>query len=177
MATGSMATGRYGHTATLLPDGRVLVAGGSSGVQDLASVELYDPNRGMWASTAAMSEQRLLHTATLLPNGSVLLAGGVNLGVPKWLSSADLYRAAGGRQIEFTDMRPLADGAFEFSFGGRPGAHWTIYGASDVGAPSSQWTALGAAAEIAPGEFKFSDRRAANEAARFYAVAINEDGR
>ncbi len=74
--TGSMNVARFRHTATLLPNGQVLVAGG----QDIfgtgfASAELYDPSSGSWAATGSMSTARVAHTATLLPNGQVLVAG------------------------------------------------------------------------------------------------------
>src|SRR5207253_132871 len=73
--TGSLNTGRSSHTATLLFDGRVLVAGGlgSSGV--LASAEIYDPATGTW-SVVANDRGRSSHTATLLRDGQVLSAGG-----------------------------------------------------------------------------------------------------
>ena len=51
-ATGSMATARYFHTATLLPNGQVLVAGGITAFT-LASAELYDPATGMWTATGS----------------------------------------------------------------------------------------------------------------------------
>ena len=76
-ATGSLATARECHTATLLPNGKVLVAGGdgdSSGC--LSSAELYDPASGLWSSTGNLATARYDHTATLLPNGKVLVAGG-----------------------------------------------------------------------------------------------------
>ena len=76
-ATGSMATARDEHTATLLPNGQVLVAGGA-GSWHLASAELYDPATGMWTATGSMATPRFRHTATLLPNGQVLVAGGFN---------------------------------------------------------------------------------------------------
>ena len=65
------------HTATLLPNGKVLVAGGydSSGVY-LSSAELYDPASGTWTATGSLNTARCCHTATLLPNGKVLVAGG-----------------------------------------------------------------------------------------------------
>ncbi len=49
-----MATGRSGHTATLLPSGKVLVAGGIGPVTYLVSAELYDPARGTWSPTGAL---------------------------------------------------------------------------------------------------------------------------
>ena len=78
--TGSLNTARNGHTATLLPGGEVLVAGGFqplSGI--LASAELYDPATGTWSTTGSLTTARLKHTATLLPNGKVLVAGGTGV--------------------------------------------------------------------------------------------------
>ena len=74
--TGSLNTARFHHTATLLPDGRVLVVGGESGHDPLASAELYDPATGTWSDTGSLRTARDSHTATLLPNGMVLVAGG-----------------------------------------------------------------------------------------------------
>src|SRR5476651_257874 len=77
-STGSLATARYYHTATLLPNGKVLVAGGSGVISSgsLASAELYDPASGTWTATGSLATERHFHTATLLPNGKVLVAGG-----------------------------------------------------------------------------------------------------
>ena len=74
--TGSLKTARFHHTSTLLPDGRVLVAGGENGRDPLASAELYDPATGTWSDTGSLNSARDSHTATLLPNGMVLVAGG-----------------------------------------------------------------------------------------------------
>jgi hypothetical protein len=76
IATGSMVEARFYHTATLLSDGRVLVAGGSNGSKKLATAELYDPGSGSWTATGSMLEARSNHTATLLADGRVLVAGG-----------------------------------------------------------------------------------------------------
>src|SRR4030095_16370526 len=70
--TGSLNIARYFHTATLLPHGMVLIAGGTDGVNALASAELYDPASGMWSTTGSLNTARYLHTATLLPHGIVL---------------------------------------------------------------------------------------------------------
>ncbi len=65
------------HTATLLPNGKVLVAGGfNGGFTILTSAELYDPASGSWTATGSLNTARAYHTATLLPNGKVLVAGG-----------------------------------------------------------------------------------------------------
>ena len=76
--TGDLVTARYVHTATLLPNGQVLVAGGYGPdcCTILASAELYDPATGAWTATGSMTTARVDHTATLLPNGQVLVAGG-----------------------------------------------------------------------------------------------------
>jgi hypothetical protein len=73
-----------GHTATLLPDGTVLVAGGGNlggggtceGGGGLYFTELYDPNAKAWSATTNMDTCHYLHTATLLPSGVVLVVGG-----------------------------------------------------------------------------------------------------
>jgi hypothetical protein len=72
------------HTATLLPTGKVLIAGGGS-----ATAELYDPMTGAFALTGSMSINRAAHTATLLANGKVLIAGGAGNGTV--LSTAEMY--------------------------------------------------------------------------------------
>jgi hypothetical protein len=85
-ATASMASPRIGHTATLLPNGKVLVTGGSNGSY-FASAELYDPATGTWSTAAPMASARYNHTATLLPDNKMLVAGG---------ATAEVYDPASG---------------------------------------------------------------------------------
>jgi uncharacterized protein (TIGR03437 family) len=100
-ATGDMNSVRGATpTATLLRNGRVLVAGGgpaNNPYAGLRTAELYDPATGVWSLTAAMNDTRNLHTATLLPDGRVLVASGVDLSASSAMrSSAEIYDPATG---------------------------------------------------------------------------------
>ena len=77
--TGSLNTARHNHTATLLNNGMVLMAGGYTATDGyLASAELYNPATGTFTPTGSLNTARDCHTATLLNNGMVLMAGGYN---------------------------------------------------------------------------------------------------
>lgn len=86
---GGMTEARQSHTATLLPDGTVLVAGGSGSEGAPITAELYDPGTAFWYPAAGMLEARSLHTATLLREGTVLVAGGSSSAGA--LASAEVY--------------------------------------------------------------------------------------
>ena len=77
-ATGSMTAPRFSHTATLLNDGKVLIAGGmtQSTFSPIATAEMYDPLTGTFTATGSMTGPRYDHSATLLPDGRVPIAGG-----------------------------------------------------------------------------------------------------
>jgi N-acetylneuraminic acid mutarotase len=99
--TGNLNAARQWHTATLLPDGQVLVAGGytgnSPGGSYLLSSELYDPVAGTWAATGDLNVSLAHHQAALLPNGKVLVCGGAGegpSGEPILPSSGELYDPA-----------------------------------------------------------------------------------
>jgi hypothetical protein len=77
----SMSTMRVGHTATPLPDGRVLIVGGVDGArQALSTCEIYDPLNNSIVSASPMASPRAGHVAFALPNGDVLVAGGASGG-------------------------------------------------------------------------------------------------
>jgi hypothetical protein len=104
---GRMTTPRFGHTATLLPDGKVLIAGGSPttnyrpGTMVLASCEIYDPWTNTFTPASPLTVTRMAHTATLLNNGRILIAGGLgtwagsgsNSGIDTRWAGAELYDA------------------------------------------------------------------------------------
>ena len=99
-STGSMNVARFGHTATLLANGEVLVSGGSNSTSGyLASAELYNPATGKWTATGSMHVPRDGHNAVLLQNGEVLVTGGYNptacCEAPP-LASAELYNPSTG---------------------------------------------------------------------------------
>ncbi len=89
--TGDLNAARIEHTATLLPNGKVLVVGNPS------VAELFDPATGQWSITGELNTNRFLHTASLLPNGKVLVAGGFKAGEYVTLDSAELYDPASGK--------------------------------------------------------------------------------
>jgi hypothetical protein len=93
-ATASMGEARTSFSATLLRDGRVLVAGGDGGFQ---AAELYDPSSERWAATGSMADGRIGHSATLLADGKVLVAGGCACSEPGAWASAELYHPSSGK--------------------------------------------------------------------------------
>ncbi len=93
-----LADSRADHTATLLPSGKVLIAGGfnydaNATAVSTSSLELFDPFSSTWSQVGAMSSPRTDHTATLLPNGRVLIVGGftIHTTLANVLASADLF--------------------------------------------------------------------------------------
>ncbi len=172
--TGNLAAGRYWHTATLLPNGKVLVAGGydpnnypnSYGV--VASAELYDPATGAWLPDANLSTPRYDHTATLLTNGMMFIAGGNQAG-----SFAELYDPTRSFINPIFNPARLGDGSFQFHFTGNPsGTNCRVLASPNAAAPLNTWSNLGPATETPPGsgQFQFTDHHATNSPRRFYRV-------
>jgi len=95
-SAGTMSSARANHTATLLNNGQVLLAGGYNSCTTTctseSNVEVYDPAANTFSAAAALSAARAGHSAILLPNGNVSFAGGINQGVT--LTSNEAYQPA-----------------------------------------------------------------------------------
>ncbi len=123
-----MLAARHGHSATLLRDGRVLVAGGEGAdARPLSSSETYDPSAGTWTSTGSMVVPLASARAALLSDGRVL-ATGVS-GVPAGANAAELYDPLSGTWSRTGDtaalrqdytMTPLGDGRVLVAGGSDP---------------------------------------------------------
>ena len=100
-ATGNMITTRTGHTATLLLNGKVLIAGGGT-----SSAELFDPTIGSFTPTGDTVTSRREHTATLLPDGRVLIVGGFtgDIRSNSLTASAEIYDPASGTFTALGDV-------------------------------------------------------------------------
>lgn len=112
--TGSSLVPRSRHIAALLPDGRVLIAGGivsPGGVPaTAASSELYDPVTGTWSPTGRLNRPRYNAQATSLADGRVLVSGGaVDEQAPFTEKSAEIYDPATGA---WTLVRPMANARY-----------------------------------------------------------------
>lgn len=119
-ATGSLTAARFGHTATLLQDGIVLVVGGiGDDYSTLRSAELYDPALGTWSVIDGPHFPRSGHTATLLPDGRVLVAGGSNGQQARM--TTELYDPNTGAWSPFDSLVPHCDAARGRS---RAGVRW-----------------------------------------------------
>jgi WD40 repeat protein len=168
----AMGQSRAEHTATLLPSGKVLIAGGVSyfGSVFPTSAELYDSATGNWSPTLPLVSGHMEHVTALLPGGKVLLAGGFNS--TDTGASTELYdpAAAVPSSMFLTEPRRLANGAFQFSFRNTPGLSFRVLSATNLALPLTNWLSLGAAAEITPGHYRFIDLQATQNPMQFYRV-------
>jgi N-acetylneuraminic acid mutarotase len=168
-----MIIARRLHTATLLPNGKVLVAGGQdqSSAFNLSSTEIFDPASGTWTTNGTMNFGRLNNTATLLTNGQVLIAGGEDSSFNS-ISSAELYNSSNITMTAFTSTNPtkLTNGAFQFAFANAPDVSFIVYGTTNLSVPFSNWTVLNGLTEISSGQYQFTGPQATNNPQYFYRV-------
>jgi hypothetical protein len=92
-ATTSANEPRVGNTMTLLPNGKVFVAGGLDNLSAVATAELYEPTNATWTTVTSMNFEHFYPTGTLLQNGKVLVAGGYDINMDT-LNIAELYDPA-----------------------------------------------------------------------------------
>jgi len=147
--TGQMAEARDSFTSTLLNDGRVLVAGGStpSGTSwaTAASAEIYNPKTGTFGATGDMTSPREGHTATLLADGRVLITGGLDGATH--LTSAEIYDPKAGTFSKTGSMAAsrvyhtatlLNDGRVLVAGGSTPsGTSWTTLASAEIYDPKT----------------------------------------
>jgi hypothetical protein len=166
-----MGQPRQGPTATLLPNGKVLVVGGNSFFRSIypTSAEIFDPATGKWSPTFPVVSGRRDHIAALLPNGKVLLAGGFNTSDTG--PSTELYDPASAVAAPFLLSQPtkFPNGALQFTFRNTPGLNFAVFGTTDLRAPVNDWISFGSAAEVSPGHYQFTDASTTNPQ-RFYIV-------
>jgi N-acetylneuraminic acid mutarotase len=167
-ATGSLIGIHDHHTATLLANGLVLVAGTAVENYTTNSAELYDPSSGQWAMAAQMKYARNQHTATLLPNGEVLAAGGFGAG--GLIATAELYDSVVKTMITLANPTTLSGGAFQFVWTNTPGSSNVVLVTTNLAGALSNWTVLGGVTEPSAGRFQFIDTQAAGNSKRFYRV-------
>jgi hypothetical protein len=166
-ATTSMNFVHDHHTATLLTNGLVLVAGGGTSFGSSTNSELYDPVAQIWTQAASMIAPRQSHTATLLLNGLVLATGGQNFGTS--LASAELYSSVISVQISLVNPIRPTGGAFQFSWTNTPGSANIVLSTTNLITPLVNWITNGGGTEISPGQFQFTDLQATNRQ-QFYRV-------
>jgi hypothetical protein len=185
--TGPMSTPRENHTATLLPNGQVLVTGGFGDNGALSSAELYDPATRTWTETNLLNSARSGHTATLLPNVQVLVAGGLGNGnfpsssaelsywctnltaiSAKAVADAKLYNYASDYAPSLSQGQiSLDESTFTFNINnGMSNTYWNEYESSDL----VNWTLVGGVTLGSSGSGSFTDSNVSGVAHRFYKL-------
>jgi hypothetical protein len=172
-STGSMGQPRQVHTATLLANGKVLVAGGASffGGVFPTSAEVYNPATGKWLPTLPLTSGRTDHIAALLPDGKVLVAGGFNTSDTG--PSTELFDPASAVATPALLSPPTQSaGAVSVTFRNTPGQSFTVLTATNLALPLNDWTNAGTAVELSPGHYQFTDTTAISPQ-RFYRAHSN----
>lgn len=165
-AAASMQAGRGRHTATTLPDGRVLVVGGTEvGNVDLASAELYDLAADAWTAAGSMAKARTDHAATLLPDGRVLVTGGA---APGASASAEVFDATTNTWLDVASMSEGRQGHTATRL--RNGKVLVVGGSGEAGKP------LASAEVYDPASGTWSGTGAMSVGRTYHAATLLPDG-
>jgi N-acetylneuraminic acid mutarotase len=156
--TGSINTKRHYPTLTLLPNGKVLLAGGlDDSSQPVTNTEVYDPAFGTW-SISVSNAPVTSPTPILLANGRVMFPGSPTL----------LYDSA--NNIVLPPPTKMSDGSRRFTFTAPPNGTNVLIAATNLFLPAESWNTIGAASEISSGVYQASDLQATNFPQRFYRI-------
>ncbi|MDX2184029.1 MAG: kelch repeat-containing protein [Gemmatimonadaceae bacterium] len=169
VATAPMRIARMAHTATALPDGRVLIAGGfTDDARASVSAEAYDPRRGTFDALPRMGVVRHSHTATALRDGRVLIVGGYGR-ENAVLAQAEIFDPTTNRFEAVAPMRQARAGhvAVRLSDG-------RVLIAGGVG---PNWTFLDGAEVFDPTTGRFSPTRSMTVARESHVAVLLDDGR
>jgi hypothetical protein len=152
---GPMLSARAHHSATLLPNGLVLLAGGVDAAGNvLADAELYDPVAGSFTITKFMTTARAFHAATLLADGRVLVTGGEAVADGPALASAELYDPAHGTFTATAGSMAGARGGHAATL--QPGGQVLVAGGMDSGLQSGSGNPLASAELYDPSAAAFT---------------------
>jgi Kelch motif len=163
----TLHTARAAHTATTLPSGHVLLAGGmSTGGGSLSSVELFDPLTETLDEVGSLTEQRAGHTATVLADGRVLVAGGYN---GSYLASVEIYDHATKR---FRPAGSLREGRSGHTATVLPDGRVLLVGGVGAG-----WTFLRSAEAYDPRTGRSEPIGPMNAARESHTATLLSDGR
>jgi hypothetical protein len=134
MPAGTMATPRVGHSASLLPDGRVLIVGGWADGAALATAELWDPMSRSFRPAGQLSQERTGHRAFVQPDGSVLVVGGVG-GTGKAVVGGELWDPQSGT---FAPAGALSKARFDATLTELADGRVLVVGGRATGGPPGQ---------------------------------------
>jgi hypothetical protein len=102
-----MAAARVGHTATVLPDGRVLVVGGAGPEGEAAQAEVWDPRTNLFTAAGTLGKPRLGHAAMLLLDGRVVVVGGIDPVAATGIAEVEVWDPS---SLRFAESMSLAQG-------------------------------------------------------------------
>ena len=176
--TGSLNTARESYTATLLPNGLVLVTGGDGGAS-LATCELYNPATGTWTIHRQPQHRARLshgHAAAQRPgarHGGIGNSGHLAscelyyFGIEEFGSSPTMPTLAVGSTVTARTV----NGLVTLNFTNVIGMPFCVLTTTNVALPVASWSALGVPTELSPGQFQFTDSQLPTAPARFYRIS------